>query len=198
MKKILIIMSSPRRGGNTEVLTNELIKGLGSNTEISVDLINLRDKKISGCKEIYACEKTGRCVIPDDFNQMYEKLEQCDCLIITTPIFFYSVPAQLKALIDRTQAFYVRKYTLDDPVVPKGYPKRPAYLLALGGSKDKKIFDAVFLVLSYFLKSLDLVLKTSLLYNNIDKKDDVLRHPSALKDAYNLGVDIAGVFDKLK
>jgi len=191
MKKILIIMSSPRKGGNTELLTKELVKGIDS-VGAEVDVVNICDKKISGCKEIYACKKTGRCVIPDDFDEIYAKLEQCDCLVIATPIFFYAPPAQLKALIDRSQAFFMRKYFLKDPIVPEGQPKRPMYLIALGGTKGEKLFDATFLILEYFFDSLDLELKGSLLYREIDKKNDILKHPTALKDAYDLGVKIAG------
>ena len=193
MKKILIIMASPRRGGNTELLTNELIKGINQGADVEVDLVNLRDKEIGGCKEIYACEKTGRCVIPDSFDEIYEKLEKCDCLVIAMPIFFYAMPAQLKALIDRSQAFFMRKYFLKNPVVPKGQPKRPTYLLALGGTKGEKLFDATFLILEYFFNSLDLELKDSLLYRSVDKKGDILKHPTALKDAYELGVKIAAL-----
>ncbi|MGD9153805.1 MAG: flavodoxin family protein [Gammaproteobacteria bacterium] len=190
-KKILIIMASPRKGGNTELLTDELIKGINNGAGAEVDLVNLRDKDIVGCKEIYACEKTGRCVIPDSFDEIYEKLETCDCLVIATPIFFYAPPAQLKALIDRSQAFFMRKYFLKDPVVPKDQPKRPTYLLALGGTKGAKLFDATFLILEYFFDSLDLELKDSLLYRSVDKKGDILKHPTALKDAFELGVKIA-------
>lgn len=193
MKKILVIMASPRRGGNTETLTNELLKGIGQSADVEVDLINLRDKEISGCKEIYACEKTGRCVIPDSFDEIYERLEKCDCLVIAMPIFFYAMPAQLKALIDRSQAFFMRKYFLKDPVVPKGEARRPTYLLALGGTKGEKLFDATFLILEYFFDSLDLELKDSLLYRSIDKKGDILKHPTALKDAYKLGAKIANL-----
>jgi multimeric flavodoxin WrbA len=189
--KILIIMASPRKGGNTDLLTQEVIKGIQqTNAEIELEVVNLYEKNISGCKEIYACKKTGHCVIRDDFLTIYKQLEQCDKLVIATPIFFYAPPAQLKALIDRSQAFFMRKYWLKDPILAADSPKRPMYLLALGGTKGQQLFEPTFLILHYFLDSLDMELQTSLLYKGIDNKGDILKHPTALQEAYELGVKI--------
>jgi multimeric flavodoxin WrbA len=187
--KILAIMASPRKSSNTDLLLGEFIRG-AKEAGAEVDVVDLGEKNISGCREIYACEKTGRCVINDDFDEIYDKLESCDQLVIATPIFFYGPPAQLKALIDRTQAFYMRKYHLKNPIVAAGEPKRPMYLLALGGTDGEKIFDATSLILKYFLINLDMELKDKLLCRSVDRKADILKHPEMMEEAYKLGVRV--------
>ena len=182
-------MGSPRKKGNTELLYYELVKGL-KEAGAEVDEVILRDKNVEPCKEIYTCKKTGRCSLKDDFNEIYDKLAECDKLILTTPIFFYAPPAQVKALIDRCQSFFERKYALKDPVVPKGEPKRHMYLVAVGGTKGKQLFEATFLILKYFLDALDMELKESLLYRSVDERGEILDHPTAMKDVYELGLRV--------
>jgi multimeric flavodoxin WrbA len=192
MTKILIIMASPRKESNTAILLREFMRGTEeSNAEI--EQVNLYDKDISGCREIYACQKTGRCIIKDDFDEIYDKLEQCDKLVIATPIFFYGPPAPLKALIDRTQAFYMRKHHLKNPILADGEPKRPAYLLALGATNGEKLFDPTLLMLKICLANMDMKLKETLLYRSIEKKADILNHPQALQEAYELGVKVGAI-----
>lgn len=107
MKKVLIISASPRKNGNSGTLCNEFAKGA---TEVGhkVEKINLGDKKIGYCKACYACTKLGKCIQQDDVAEILDKMMECDVLVLASPVYFYSMNAQLKALIDRTVPLYLK------------------------------------------------------------------------------------------
>ena len=107
--KVLGIYGSPRKGGNTDQLldkTLEVAQGAGADTSE----IYARRLKISGCLECGGCDKTGECVVNDDMQTVYPLLEKSNVIILAAPIFFYGVPAQAKALIDRSQASWSSEY----------------------------------------------------------------------------------------
>lgn len=139
--KALGIYGSPRRGGNTELLLREMLRGC-RDAEIAVEEIFLRDLKISPCLEIYACRKNGQCPIRDDMRPLYAQLVDTDVLILASPIFFYSVSAHAKAFIDRCQAFWAKKYLLNQPVAP-GRGKGRAFSCRWEGPKGKRSSTAL-------------------------------------------------------
>ena len=101
MKKVLILSGSPRRGGNSDVLCDEFAKGaLEAGHE--VEKIRVAEKKIAYCTGCYACKETGVCAIKDDMAEIIPKIIAADVLVLASPVYFYSIDAQLKALIDRT------------------------------------------------------------------------------------------------
>jgi len=112
MEKILAIHGSPRRKGNTPMLLQKAVQG-AKEAGADVEEIVLRDLKMSPCLEIYGCKKTGRCVIKDDFQDVYDKLLSCQAVMLASPIFFYTVSAHTKILMDRCQSFWVKKYWSD-------------------------------------------------------------------------------------
>ncbi len=187
--QVLGVCGSPRRDGNTELLLKELLRGsrdAGAQTEE----ILLRDLKIAPCLEIYACKKDGRCPIPDDMQPLYAKLTEVDVLVLASPIFFYTVSAHTKAFIDRCQALWARKYLLKQPVAP-GKLSRRGVFLAVGGTKGTRLFDGALLTVKYFFDALDMTLYRSLLYPSIDAKGDIIKHPTAMAEAYALGRELA-------
>ena len=103
-KKVLILSGSPRIGGNSDILCDEFMKGaLESGNE--VEKINVAKKKIDYCKGCYYCQKSnGECIIKDDMAEILQKIIDADVLVLASPVYFYSIDAQLKALIDRTVA----------------------------------------------------------------------------------------------
>ena len=115
--KVLGICGSPRREGNTELLLRELLRG-SRDKGAEVEEVMLRDLKITPCLEIYACRKDGKCPIHDDMETLYPKLVEADVVALASPIFFYAVSAQAKALIDRCQAMWAKKYLLKQPIAP--------------------------------------------------------------------------------
>lgn len=186
--QVLGIYGSPRRGGNTELLLKELLRGCkdaGAETEE----VFLRDLKISPCLEIYACKKDGQCPIPDDMQSIYPKLVEVDVLALASPIFFYAVSAHTKAFIDRCQAMWARKYLLKQPISP-GKPRRRGVFLSVGGSKGSKVFDGPLMTAKYFFDALDMTFYRSLLFQSIDAKGDIIKHPTAVAEAYALGREL--------
>src|SRR5512135_2416002 len=129
--KVLGILGSPRRGGNTEILLKAFLEGAAAGGA-EVEEIRLRELKISPCMEIYHCFKDGTCPIKDDMLGLYDKLVAADVVVLASPIFFYNVSAQAKAMIDRTQALWSRRY-----VLKKELPGGQGVLLAVGATKGR-------------------------------------------------------------
>lgn len=187
--KVLGIFGSPRRGGNTEALLKEFLRACGE-AQAEAEEVYLRDLKITPCLEIYACRKDGKCPIRDDMQNLYGKIIDADILVLASPIFFYSVSAQAKAFIDRCQAFWAQKYLLKQPVAP-GKEMRKGVFISVGGSKGEKVFDGALMTMKYFFDAVDMVFYKSLLYRGIDEKGEILRHPTAMAEAYGLGKEMA-------
>ena len=183
--KIVGIYGSPRKGGNTDLLLGEFLRGCRA-AGAEMEEFHLRDLKISPCLEIYACKKDGQCPIQDDMKLLYSKFIEADGLAIASPIFFYAVSAQLKAVIDRCQAIWARKYILHQTISP-GKTNRKGIFLAVGGSKGSKVFDGPLLTMKYFFDALDVTFYRSLLFKEIDAKGDILKHPNAMGEAFALG-----------
>ena len=99
-KKILVLSASPRKGGNSDTLCDEFIRG-AKEAENQPEKIFLRDKKIGYCTGCGVCNRTSSCVQKDDMAQLLEKLVSADVIVIATPVYFYCVSAQLKVMIDR-------------------------------------------------------------------------------------------------
>lgn len=190
---ILAIYGSPRRQGNSARLLDEAV--LGAQDEgATVEKIVLRDLKMSPCLEIYGCKKTGRCAIQDDFQGVYDRLLACKGLMLASPIFFYSVSAHTKILMDRCQSLWVKKYWIDK-VNPKDWtPTRKGLFLSVGATRGKKLFDGTLLAVKYFFDVLDTELWRSLLYRELDFEGDVLQHPKYLDEAREAGRDLARSF----
>ena len=102
--KVLGISCSPRRGGNTEILVGEALAG-AKDYGADVELVLLCDKNITPCDGCDSCTTTGKCRIEDDMQALYSKLLEADGVIFGTPVYFWSVTAQAKILIDRSYAF---------------------------------------------------------------------------------------------
>ena len=102
-KKVLILSGSPRKNGNSDLLCNEFMKG-AIEAGHQVEKIRVADKNIGYCRACYGCKGTGVCVIKDDMTEVLQKMIDCDVLVLASPVYFYSIDAQLKAVIDRSVA----------------------------------------------------------------------------------------------
>lgn len=102
-KKVLILSGSPRKNGNSDMLCDEFAKGAKEAGHI-VEKIRVAEKNIGYCQACYACKQTGRCIIQDDMAEVLQKIIDADVIVLASPVYFYSIDAQLKALIDRTVA----------------------------------------------------------------------------------------------
>ena len=188
MADILAIYGSPRREGNTSVLLKHAVQG-ARDAGADIEEIVLRDLKMSPCLEIYGCLKTGRCAINDDFQPLYDKMISAKGMMLASPIFFYTVSAHTKILMDRCQSLWVKKYWIDKVQTDAQEPTRLGLFISVGATKGKRLFDGTLLTIRYFFDVLDMKLWKSLLYRGLDFKGDVLKHPDYLKEAYEFGND---------
>ncbi len=180
--KVLGILGSPRAKGNTDLLLDEALKGAQSQ-QAEVEKITVDKLNISPCREYYGCLRDGNCVIRDDMDDIYPRLLSADAIIVTSPIFFYSVSAQLKALIDRCQALWARKYVLKNLNVPL----RKGTFIAVGATRGERLFEGPILTVKYFFKAINAEYVDELLIRGVDKRGEIKSHPTALDDALELG-----------
>jgi len=185
--KVLGIMGSPRIEGNTDLLLDEALRGAQSQgaevEKILVDRLN-----IAPCREYCGCLKDGNCVIRDDMDDIYLKLLDADRVIVASPIFFYGLTSQIKALIDRCQALWARRYILKQNPPDSG--RRGAFI-AVGATRGKQLFDGSILTVKYFFQSIGVRYVDELLVRGVDKKGEIKQHPTALSDAFELGRRLA-------
>ena len=139
--KVLGISTSPRCDGNSDLLLQQALGGAES-AGAEVEYIRLSDFEVGPCIECNSCFETGFCVIKDDYQQLLQKMLNADGLIFATPVFFMSVCAQAKMLIDRGQCLWAAKYVLKKSTIGEREDRR-AMVIAVGGSKSKKQFDCI-------------------------------------------------------
>lgn len=185
--KVLGIMGSPRRRSNTELLLDRALEG-AAEAGAEVEKVPVSNLKISPCLEIYACLKDGNCAIMDDMQLLYEKLVEADHVILASPIFFYGVSSQAKAIVDRCQALWVRTHVLnkgkDDARVRRGA------FISVGATKGKRLFDGAVLTVKYFFDAIGVKYSGDLLVRGVDNKGQIQEHPAALDDAFRLGQEL--------
>jgi len=177
--KVLGIMGSPRIKGNTDLLLDEALKGAKSQGA-TIEKIVVDKLHIEPCRENYGCEKDGKCIIKDDMDSIYQKLLESDRVILASPMFFYGLTSQTKALIDRCQALWVKRYVLKQQL-PGG---RKGAFIAVGATKGKTLFDGSILTVKYFFDAIGVNYAEELLVRGVEKRGDIKKHPTALSDAF--------------
>jgi len=170
------LQGSPRKKGNTDYLLDRFLEqavALGAETV----KIQVAQKNILPCIGCNSCMKTGQCVIQTDdmFSEIYPLLQKADIIVAATPVFFYGPSAQLKALIDRTQALWSRKYALklDDPLAAT----RKGFLLSVGATSGKQLFDGIELIAKYFFDGAGASYSGALTFRKADHAGDLKKMP---------------------
>ncbi len=187
--KVLGISTSPRLEGNSDLLLREALAGAES-AGGQVQYIRLCELKITPCVECNCCYTTGRCRVQDDYQMVLAKMLDTDRLIFATPIFFMTVCAQAKILIDRGQCLWANKYVLKGPPVAGGSRDRRAMVIAVGGSKSTKQFENTRLTMKSYFDVLDINYAANLFVSKVDARGAIKKHPSALKEAFRLGSEL--------
>jgi arsenate reductase len=170
------LQGSPRKKGNTEYLLDRFLEqaaSLGAETA----KVQVAQKNILPCIGCNSCMKTGECVIQTDdmFSEIYALLQKADVIVAATPVFFYGPSAQLKALIDRTQTLWSRKYVLkmDDPLADT----RKGFLLSVGATSGKQLFDGIELTAKYFFDAAGARYSGALTFRKVDHAGDLKNLP---------------------
>jgi multimeric flavodoxin WrbA len=190
MSSILAIYGSPRRKGNTSLLLKQAVQG-AKEQGAEVEEVVLRDLKMAPCLEIYGCKKDGRCVIKDDFQGVYDSLLACQGIMLASPIFFYTVSAHTKILMDRCQSLWAKRYLVEKAVRGRGERTKKGLFVSVGATGGKRLFEGTLLTVRYFFDVCDAEFWRYLLYRSLDFEGDVLKHPEYLQEAYNAGKELA-------
>ncbi len=181
--RFLCIAGSPRRGGNTEVLLDKAIEGAKSvGAEITKLVLNEMD--FVPCQNCGFCLKKKRCRFEDDMVQVYDAIESCDRFIFAVPIYFATVSAQAKAMIDRCQPYWAKKFLFKEETF--GGDRR-GIMLSVSGFSDGRFFPNARKVLDVWALVAGIKLVGEFCYHGIDAKGAIAEHPSALDEAYAAG-----------
>ncbi|HEX74033.1 MAG TPA: flavodoxin family protein [Dehalococcoidia bacterium] len=188
--KVIGIAGSPRRGGNTDLLLGEVLRGAASRGA-EVKTIVLNDLNITPCQHCDACLEKGDCRIEDDMQMVYRELEEADRIVLASPIQFMTVTAQAKAMIDRCQSLWARKYVLKIP--PLGNQReRKGLFISVGGRKVANLFEPALVTVKTLFRILDITYAGDLLFLGVDEKGAIAKHPNALSQAFIKGQELVG------
>lgn len=183
--KIIALNGSPRKGGNTELLLNAAIVGTGQD----VTVFRLNDMNIRACQNCGGCDETGVCIIEDDMTAIYSAIRTADRIILASPIYFMGLSAQAKAVMDRCQALWCEKYLLGR-AMPEGPHGRKGLLLLVGGMKREAGIRCCEISATAFFRSVGVSEHDTLGYTGVDKKGEILSHPTAMGDARSCGAGL--------
>lgn len=182
---VLGFAGSPRHHGNSEQLLDACLAG-AEGVGARVHKIVAADMSIRGCQSCQGCSLTGECVIRDQMREVYSAIDSATAIVFSSPVYFASVPAQLKAVLDRMQPYWARTHVLKQPKPAR----RPGGILLVRGGGDPYGFVAA----EYPLRSVSAVLGIDILGEvkvaDVDSPHDVGRHPLALDHARALGARI--------
>jgi len=189
MVSVVGLMGSPRICGNTDLLLDAALEGAAA-TGGDVEKVVLARLNLRGCRECERCFPNGRCVLKDDMQPIYRLLDELDVMIIASPIFFSGLTAQMKMMIDRCQCLWAGKYLLGKPI--GGGRKRVGAFLSVGGRDNLSFKGAVSVAKAFFL-SVDVEYVGELTISGVEGKGFISKHPTALRDAREMGAKLVGM-----
>ena len=177
-KKVLILSSSPRKGGNSETLAASFAKG-AQETGHQVETVYLREKQYGFCKGCFACLKLGHCVIKDDAVEIAAKMHDADVLAFATPVYYYCVSGQLKTMLDRA-----------NPLVDTDYAFTKAYLLATAAEDAQETFVGTEKAVQGWVDCFPrCALAGTVFAGGVNGAGEIAGHP-ALEQAYQMGKEV--------
>lgn len=178
MGKIIVLVGSMRKGGNTDLLAQSFAKGAGKNN--TVEIVSVADYNVNPCIGCNSCftREGNQCFQNDDMTEIYKKLKTADMVVIASPVYFYGISAELKALIDR----------LHTPMRNEFRIKKLALLLA-GAATLPELFDAIKLQYRLVLNFFHLEDAGMVLVRGVKDIGDI-KETNALDEAYDLGCSI--------
>ena len=177
-KKVLVISTSPRKGGNSDTLADEFVRGARERGN-SVEKVTLYDKTIGFCKGCLTCQTTQRCVIRDDADIIARKMLTADVIVFATPIYYYGMCGQMKTLLDRANPLYSAEYAFRD-----------IYLLAAAAEEDEHTVDGAVTGLTGWIDCFEKALLAGTVFaGGVTAVEEIQGHP-ALQKAYEMGKTI--------
>lgn len=176
-KKVLILSGSPRKDGNSDILCGEFAKG-AKEVGHEVEKIRVAEKKISPCTGCYTCKNGGVCAINDDMTEILQKMIDADVLVLASPVYFYSIDAQLKAVIDRTVARWLE------------VKNKEFYYIVTMADEDISSADTTLACFRGYADCVNgAVEKGVIIGNGVYEKGEV-KNTKAMKEAYTMGKNV--------
>ena len=177
-KNVLIISSSPRKGGNSETLAASFAKG-AQEAGNRVETVYLREKQYGFCKGCFACRKLGHCVINDDAVELAARMHDADVLVFVTPVYYYSVSGQLKTILDRA-----------NPIYDTDYAFTMAYLLATAAEDEPETVEGTEKAVQGWVDCFPRCeLVETVFAGGVNEVGEIVGHP-ALEKAYQVGKEV--------
>lgn len=178
----LVLSLSPRAGGNSDAAADLLADAMAGPTRRA----RLRDFAVQPCTGCGACARSGRCVLAaaDRAEELFRLVENASGLVLTAPVYFYHLPAQAKAWIDRAQARYLAR---EAGLRPRGPRRRASAVLIAGRVRGARLFDGILPTLRCFLGVFDYELADSVLLRGVDAPGDLLANAEAVDAVLELG-----------
>jgi multimeric flavodoxin WrbA len=177
-QSVLGIVGSPRRGGNTDILVDEVLRG-AAEAGAKVKKIYLRGLDIKPCLACDSCKKTGKCVQKDDAPALLEQMEHSDVWVLGTPVYFWGPSAQLKTLIDRIYVYGTVQY--------KAFTGQHAILTIPMEDTNEKTARHTVGMLTDTLNYLKVGLSDTILAPGAYDRGDVHNFPDVLAAAHRAG-----------
>ena len=181
--KVLGIVGSPRKNGNTDILVSEVLRG-AKDTGSKVEMVFLNDLEIKPCQAICSdyCKRTSNCKIKDDMTELYNKLFESEVIILGTPVYWYGPSAQFKAFLDRWYAFSHPKYILK----MRG---KKLILITPFEESDTSAANSLVEMIEKSINYLDAKFHGSLLVS-VGEKGAIKQNPEAMNRAYEIGKEL--------
>ena len=186
---VVAIQGSPTLGGNTDMLIDAALAGAADKGAKTIKF-QLNEMNIRPCQGCAGCYKTGQCVIDDDMSLIYTALENMDSLVLASPVYFGGVTAQTKAMIDRCEALWARKYLLKQPVAADNRRRDLLLLSVLSSGRADMIEGLRVNAKSFFdVISADGEL-TELIFPKVESPGEIGDHWEALAQAREAGAEL--------
>lgn len=182
--KVLGIAASPRRKGNSELLLDKVLEG-ASSSGAKTEKIVLNRLAIRPCQGCGRCRKNGLCYIKDDMQPIYKKLQDADALVVASPVYFGSITAQLKIIIDRCQSVWVKNPLLKNKRQKEKLKK--GIFISVSGGNNPKFFQNSKEIVKIFFAVLGVKLFKQLYVPDLEDKGEVLERKPILDRAFRYG-----------
>ena len=175
-KNVLIISTSPRTGGNSDILADEFMKG-AEDAGHNIEKIRIADRKIAFCIGCFVCQETQKCIIDDDANAIVEKMLVADTIVFATPVYFYGMSGQMKTMLDRSNPLYTTDYAF-----------RNIYLLATAAEDESSAIDGTITGLEGWIECFENANLAGVVRGTgATLAGDIKANASAMKAAYAYG-----------
>jgi multimeric flavodoxin WrbA len=181
MSMPLIISLSPRAGGNCDQAADLYARALGGGSRV----LSLRDHRVGPCTGCGACAADGVCILSgdDDAENLFAQLDLAAGLVLAAPVYFYHLPSQAKAWVDRSQSRYLARLA---GLGARG-PIRPAHVILVAGrSQGEKLFEGILTTLRYFFDALDFRIEGTALLRGLDAAGDFSRDRQSMEAVRDL------------